>query len=45
MEEGGGDSVGIMNVEEEKGDRMENIKEGVHSVRTDKIEERGHSTR
>ncbi len=43
MEEGGGDSVGIMNVEEETVARMENMKEGVDSVRTDKIEEGGDS--
>ncbi len=45
MEEGGGDSVGIMNVEEETVARMENMKEGVDSDRTDKIEEGGDNDR
>ncbi len=45
MEEGGGDSVGIMNMEEKAGARMEYMKEGVDSVRTDKIEKGGDSAK
>ncbi len=45
MEEGRGDSVGIMNVGEETGARMGNMKEGVDSVRTDKIVEGGDSVK